>query len=57
MYFCICIYLFATLLQLQKDAKKKMYEGLKETIELLLIRLPQLQFFEGGMKITATDTK
>ena len=62
MYFCICIYLFATLLQLQKDAKKKKCrkkwrEGLKETIKLMLIRLPQLQFFEGGIKITATDTK
>ena len=30
--------------------------GLKETIELMLIRPPQLQFFEDGVKITATDT-
>ena len=32
-------------------------EGLKETMELMLIRPPQLQFFEDGIKITATDTK
>ena len=30
--------------------------SLKETIELMLIRRPQLQFFEDGIKITATDT-
>ena len=30
---------------------------LKKTIELMLIRPPQLQFFEDDMKITATDTK
>ena len=30
--------------------------GLKETTELMLIRPPQLQFFEDGVKITATDT-
>ena len=58
----ICIYLFATRLQsLQRNAKKKCRKkwrgGLKETIELMLIRPPQLQFFEDGIKITATDTK
>ena len=57
-----CIYLFATRLQLQQDAKKKKCRkkwrgGLKETIKLMLIRPPQLQFFEDGIKITATDTK
>ena len=56
-----CIYLFATRLQLQKDAKKKIRKkwrgGLKETIKLMLIRPPQLQFFEDGIEITATDTK
>ena len=60
---CICTYLFATRLQLQKDAKKKNKRrkkwrgGLKETIKLMLIRPPQLQFLEDGIKITATDTK
>ena len=29
----------------------------KGTIELMLIRPPQLQFFEDGIKITAMDTK
>ena len=47
-------------IKLQKDAKKKCRKrwrgGLKETIELMLIRPPQLQFFEDGIKITATDT-
>ena len=63
MNICIfCIYLFASRLQLQKDAKnencrKKWRGGLKETIKLMLIRPPQLQFFEDGIKITATDTK
>ena len=47
---------------IQKDAKKKKCRkkwrgGLKEAIELMLIRPPQLQFFEDGIKITATDTK
>ena len=57
-----CIYLFATRLQSQKDAKKKKCRkkwrrGLKDTINLMLTRPPQLQFFEDGIKITATDTK
>ena len=46
---------------IQKDAKKKCRKkwrgGLKETIELMLIRPPKLQFFEDGIKITVTDTK
>ena len=29
----------------------------KGNIKLMLIRPPQLQFFEDGIKITATDTK
>ena len=41
----------------QKKCWKKWRGGLKETIELMLIRPPQLQFFEDGIKITATDTK
>ena len=44
-----------------KEMPKKMLEEMarrpKATIELMLIRPPQLQFFEDGMKITATDTK
>ena len=41
----------------KKNCKKRWQGGLKETIELMLIRPPQLlQFFEDGIKITATDT-
>ena len=40
----------------KKKCRKKWRGGLKETIELMLIR-SQLQFFEDGTKITATDTK
>ena len=40
-----------------KKCRKKWRGGLKETIELMLIRPPQLKFFEDGIKITATDTK
>ena len=45
--------------EMPKKCRKKWRGGLKETIELMLIRPPQLQFFEDGMKlkITATDTK
>ena len=57
-------YLFATqlhYLNMSKEKKKKKCRkrwrgGLKETIELMLIRPPQLQFFEDGIKITATGT-
>ena len=40
----------------KKKWRKRWRGGLKETIELMLIRPPQLQFFEDGVKITATDT-
>ena len=40
----------------QKKKWRRWRGGLKETIELMLIRPPQLQFFEDGIKITATDT-
>ena len=40
-----------------KKCRKKYRGGLKQTIKLMLIKPPQLQFFEGGIKITATDTK
>ena len=33
-----------------------MARSLKETINLMLIRPPQLQVFKDGIKITATDT-
>ena len=41
----------------QKKRRKKWRGGQKETIELMLIRPPQLQFFQDGIKTTATDTK
>ena len=41
----------------KKKCRKKWRGGLKETTELMLIRPAQLQFFENGIKITATDTK
>ena len=41
----------------KKKCRKKWQGGVKETIELMLIRPPQLQFFEDGIEITATDTK
>ena len=41
----------------QKKGRKKWRGGLKETIKLMLIGPPQLQFFEDGIKIMATDTK
>ena len=43
--------------EMPKKCRKKWRGSLKETIELMLIRPPQLQFFEDGIKITATDTK
>ena len=55
-------YLFATQLHYlktpkeKKKCRKRWRGGLKETIELMLIRPPQLQFFEDGIKITATGT-
>ena len=42
---------------MSKKCSKKWRGGLKETLKLMLIRPPQLQFFEDGIKITATDTK
>ena len=41
---------------LKKKCRKRWRGGLNETIELMLIRPPQLQFFQDGIKITATDT-
>ena len=40
----------------KKKCRKRWRGGLKETIQLMLIRSPQLQFFEDVIKITATDT-
>ena len=40
----------------QKKCRKKCRGGLKETIKLMLLRPSQLQFFEDGIRITATDT-
>ena len=36
--------------KIPKKRRKKWRGGLKETIELILIRPPQLQFFEDGTK-------
>ena len=61
-YFFRYFYLFATqlhylkMLKEKKKCRKRWRGGLKETIELMLIRPPQLQFFEDGIKITATGT-
>ena len=41
----------------KKNVGRNWRGGLKETIELMIIRPPQLQFFEDRIKITATDTK
>ena len=41
----------------KKKCRNKWRGDLKETTELMLIRPAQLQFFEDGIKITATDTK
>ena len=41
----------------KKKCRKKWRGGLKETMELMLIRSPQLQFFGDGINITALDTK
>ena len=43
--------------KMPKNCRKKWRGGLKDTIELMLIRPPQLQLFEDGITITATDTK
>ena len=45
-----------TITKRYKKGKKKWQGYLKETIKLMLIRPPQLQFFEDGIKITATGT-
>ena len=58
LYLFICHMITITKrLQKKKKCRKKWQGGLKETIKLMLIRPPQLQFFEDGIKITATDTK
>ena len=57
LYLFICHTITIITKKCQKKCRKKWRGGLKETIELMLIRPPQLQFFEDGIKITATDTK
>ena len=57
LYLFICHTIRIITKKCQKICRKKWRGGLKETIELMLIRPPQLQFFEDGIKITATDTK
>ena len=57
LYLFICHTITITKRRQKKNCRKKWRGGLKETINLMLIRPPQLQFFEGGIKITAADTK
>jgi len=58
LYLFICHMITIITKKCQKKCRKKWRGGLKETIELMLIRPSQLQlFFEDGIKITVTDTK
>ena len=57
LYLFICHMITIITKKYQRKCRKKWRGGLKETIKLMLIRPPQLQFFEDGTKITATDTK
>ena len=57
LFICHTITIITTKKKYQKKCRKKWRGGLKATIELMLIRPPQLQIFEDGTKITATDTK
>ena len=57
LYLFICHTITIMAKRCQKKCRKKWQGGLKETIELMLIRPSQLQFFEDGITITATDTK
>ena len=62
-YIYICTFVFIYLPHNYNNYKempkcrKKWRGGLKKTIELMLIRPPQLQLFKDGIKINATDTK
>ena len=56
-YLYLNLYLYLFICHTITIITKKCGGGLKETIELMLIRPLQLQFFEDGIKITATDTK
>ena len=57
LYLFICYTITIITKKCEKKCRKQWRGGLKETIELMLIRPPQLQNFEDGIKITATDTK
>ena len=50
LYLFICHTITIITKRCQKKCRKKWRGGLKETIELMLIRPPQLQFFEDGKK-------
>ena len=56
LYLFICHTITIITKRCQKKCRKRWRGGLKETVELMLIRPPQLQFFEDGIKITATGT-
>ena len=57
LYLFICHMITITKRCQKKKGRKKWRGGLKETIKLMLIRPPQLQFFEDGIKITVIDKK
>ena len=57
LYLFICHTITIITKTYQRKCRKKWRGGLKEAIKLLLIRPPQLQFFEDCTKITATNTK
>ena len=57
LYLFICHMITITKRCQKKKGRKKWRGGLKETLKLVLIRPPQLQFFEYGIKITVMDTK
>ena len=57
LYLFICHTITIITKKYQRKCRKKWRGGLKETLKLMLIRPPQLQFLEDGTKITATDTK
>ena len=56
LYLFICHTITIVTKKCQKKCTNKWRGGLKETIELMFIRPPQLQFFEDGIKSTVTDT-
>ena len=52
LFICHTITIITKRCQKKNICRKRWRGGLKETIELMLIRPPHLQFFEDGIKIT-----